>query len=363
MLATPIENVTAPIEREFFVAENKIDGVRAQVHKRADRVWIFARGLDEVTRSFPEVESAFRFVPGAVALDGELCAMGEGGRPRPFMALQQRLGREAPAPSLVTSTPVAFIAFDLLADGDRDVLAEPWSDRRTRLEHFAAERGPRDAFVLSACAPFDGDLDGAFERARQLGYEGLVLKRTDSSYEAGRRGQSWIKVKRAFATLDVVVTAAEEGHGRRAGVLSDYTFGVWKDGEIVNVGKAYSGLTDEEIDALTRRFESITIERFGSVRAVRSEVVLEIAFDGIQRSKRHKSGFALRFPRIVRIREDKRPEEADTLASVERLFEAQLESGHREEETAADRPRAPKKRPKKPTTQLSLFGDPSLKKR
>jgi DNA ligase-1 len=189
------------------------------------------------------------------------------------------------------------------------------------------------------------------------------LKRVDSPYEAGRRGQSWIKVKRAFATLDVVVTAAEEGHGRRAGVLSDYTFGVWKDGEIVNVGKAYSGLTDGEIDALTRRFESITVERWGSVRAVQAEVVLEVAFDGIQRSKRHKSGFALRFPRIVRIREDKKPEEADTLASVERLFEAQLESGHREEETAADRPRtAPKKKVKKSSAQLSLFGDRDPKK-
>jgi DNA ligase-1 len=339
MLATPMETVVAPIDPSAFVVEDKIDGVRAQLHKRAGDVWIYGRGLDEVTAAFPEVAAAFRFAKGDVALDGELVATLPDGRPRPFMALQSRLGRVAPSVELVREVPVTFIAYDLLVDGEEELLALPWSERRARLETFARERGPREAFVLNGAAPLAaGDsgavLDARFEEARARGHEGLVLKRADASYDAGRRGQAWIKVKKAYATLDVVVTAVEEGHGRRAGVLSDYTFGVWKDGAIVNVGKAYSGLTDDEIDQMQRRFERMTVERFGGVRAVRPEVVLEVAFDGIQRSTRHKSGFALRFPRIVRVRDDKRPEEADKLEAVEGLFHAQLASGHREDRAA-----------------------------
>jgi DNA ligase-1 len=184
------------------------------------------------------------------------------------------------------------------------------------------------------------------------------LKRLDAPYDAGRRGQAWIKVKKAYATLDVVVTAVEEGHGRRAGVLSDYTFGVWKDGTLVNVGKAYSGLTDDEIETMQRRFERITVERFGGVRAVRPEVVIEVAFDGIQRSTRHKSGFALRFPRIVRIRDDKTAEQADQLDAVAALFDAQIASGHREDRPAEGkegRPRRVRRDRKAPPAQLSLF--------
>jgi DNA ligase-1 len=221
------------------------------------------------------------------------------------------------------------------------------------------------AFAVNAAEPLPpGELattlDGRFAEARARGHEGLVLKRADSRYDAGRRGQAWIKVKKAFATLDVVVTAVEEGHGRRAGVLSDYTFAVWREGELVNVGKAYSGLTDEEIDTMQRRFERLTVERYGGVRAVKPEVVLEVAFDGIQRSTRHKSGFALRFPRIARIRDDKRPGEADRLEAVESLFAAQLESGHREErgkEASAGRPRTGRGA-KAPPAQLSLFASP-----
>jgi DNA ligase-1 len=163
-------------------------------------------------------------------------------------------------------------------------------------------------------------------------------------------------VKRAHATLDTVIVAAEEGHGRRAGALSDYTFAVWRDGDLLPVGKAYSGLTDDEIDTMTRRLESIAIERRGGMRLVRPEVVLEVAFDGVQRSSRHASGFALRFPRIVRIREDKRPEDADTISAVEAMFASQVASGHREHATRdRTRKRAAAKAP--PKRQLSLFGD------
>jgi DNA ligase-1 len=366
MLATPMENVVSPIDPSSFVVEDKIDGVRAQVHKLGNDVWIYARGLDEVTVAFPEVAAAFRFARGDVALDGELMATLPDGRPRPFMALQNRLGRVAPSPELVADVPVAFVAYDLLVDGDEELLGLPWTARRARLEEFARERGPREAFALNGAAPLPaGDfvavLDARFEEARARGHEGLVLKRTDAPYDPGRRGQAWIKVKKAYATLDVVVTAVEEGHGRRAGVLSDYTFGVWKDGAIVNVGKAYSGLTDEEIDQMQRRFERMTVERFGSVRAVRPEVVLEVAFDGIQRSVRHKSGFALRFPRIIRVRDDKKPEEADRLEAVEALFNAQIASGHREDRRLEGKEVAPRRvriRTKAPSGQLSLFTSP-----
>ena len=373
MLATPLEAIATPLEPRMLVVEDKIDGIRAQIHKIGNDVTIFARGLEQVTGAFPEVAEAFRVVSGSIALDGELVALSESGRPRPFQSLQPRLNRATPSAAILASTPVTFIAYDLLADDDGAHLDRPWSERRARLEAFARDGAPSRNFVLNACAPLEteGDgaaalearLDAAVTAARGRGHEGVVLKRIDALYEAGRRGQSWIKVKRAYATLDVVVTAVQEGNGRRAGVLSDYTFGVWRGDEIVNVGKAYSGLTDVEIDALTRRFERMTIERFGGVRIVRPEIVIEVAFDGIQRSKRHKSGFALRFPRIVRVRNDKQPDAADKVDAVEALFEAQLESGHREENApAAEAPTEPTPRARRgkrasriPDAQLDLF--------
>jgi DNA ligase-1 len=323
------------------------------------------------------VVEAFRFVAGDVALDGELVALlpGVERRPRPFQALQTRLNRAKPTAAAVASTPVTFLAYDLLADDEGVHLDEPWTARRARLESFARDRGPDRAFALHPSAPLVlGEstlaeaLDAAFDAARARGHEGLVLKRADAAYEAGRRGGAWIKVKKAYATLDVVVTAAEEGHGKRAGVLSDYTFAVWDGDALVNVGKAYSGLTDVEIDAMTRRFTASTVERHGGVRLVRPEVVLEVGFDGVQRSQRHKSGFALRFPRIVRIRDDKRAEEADRIDAVRALFAAQVESGHREEEHTvtvtvepsakpANARRARRTKPIAPA-QLSLFGAP-----
>jgi DNA ligase 1 len=369
MLATPIETIATPLATEGLVVEDKIDGVRAQVHKAGGEVRIFARGLDDVTSAFPEVVHALSAAPGDVALDGELVATGPDGRPRPFMQLQNRLGRKDPTPAIVSATPVSFVAYDMLAGPDGDLLALPWTARRARLEAFAVHlRGP--AFAVNPVQEYPADLDARFDAARARGHEGLVLKRKDAPYEAGRRGQSWIKVKRAFATLDVVITAAELGHGKRAGVLSDYTFAVWSndgpDAELVNVGKAYSGLTDREIDEMTARLVALTtqVERRGGLRKVRPEIVLEVAFDGIQRSKRHPSGFALRFPRIVRVRDDKGPADADRLAAVEALFASQVSSGHREE--------APEPAPKGKTKaarasaidrQLSLFGEEPSRKR
>lgn len=360
MLATPLETIASVVDPAMHIVEDKIDGVRAQVHKVGDVVSIFARGLERVTDAYPEIVEAFQFVRGSIALDGELVAVGDGMRPRPFLALQTRLRRKEPSAELLAEVPVAFFAYDLLADDEGDHLRLPWRERRARLEEWAETAGPRSAFVLNAVRPM-GELDPEFDAARARGHEGLVLKRVDAVYDAGRRGQSWIKVKKAFATLDVVVTAAQEGTGKRAGTLSDYTFGVWREGELVNVGKAYSGVTDEEIVTMTRRLEKLTTEKFGGTRVVRPEIVLEVGFDGIQRSTRHKSGYALRFPRILRIRDDKRAEEADTVATVEALFNSQLETGHREVDTAAERkakrgPRA-KAAAAKPKKQMSLFGD------
>jgi len=373
MLASPMETIATPLAPSRYVMEAKIDGVRAQVHKIGGVVAIFARGLDRMTAAFPELVEAFQPGMGGVALDGEIVAVGANGRPRPFQALQGRLRRIAPTQEQIQDTPVAFFAYDILSDGDDELLALPWTERRARLEAFVRERGPRSAFVLNPYADLPepppssasstptellASVDSAFSAARAGGFEGLVLKRTDAPYEAGRRGQAWIKVKRAYATLDVVVTAAEEGHGRRAGVLSDYTFGVRKGDAIVNVGKAYSGLTDVEIEGLSARLEGLTVGRSGPLRLIRPAVVLEVAFDGVQRSTRHDSGFALRFPRIVRIREDKAPADVDAVEVVSGLFRGQVDAGHREQAPAART--APARRPKVRATdrkQLNLFGD------
>jgi DNA ligase-1 len=361
MLATPIETIATPLDAAGLVLEDKIDGVRAQLHRMDcdGAVAIFARGLDRVTDAFPEIVDAAAALPAGVVLDGEIVAMAPSGRPRPFQTLQPRLRKSRPSAEDVTEAPVSLVAFDLLADASGPLLDRTWRERRASLEALLSERSGairiNPVSSLPPHEPLDAALDTAFTAARERGHEGLVLKRADSPYDAGRRGQAWIKVKRAHATLDVVVVGAELGHGRRAGVLSDYTFAVWRGDDLVPIGKAYSGLTDEEIDAMTRRLEALTVETRGGLRLVRPEVVLEVAFDGIQRSARHASGFALRFPRIVRVRDDKRPEEADRIEAVDAIFEAQVATGHREHATAAAPKRARKKQ--RPTNQLSLFGD------
>jgi DNA ligase 1 len=363
-LATPIETLAGSIDAAAYVIEDKIDGVRAQAHRTASGdVAIFARGLDRVTDAFPEVASALRGLAGPVVLDGEIVARGPGGRPRPFQALQTRLRRSQPTAADLAEVQVTLVAFDLLADESGSLIELPWTARRERLRAALETRAHDEGIAMNPAAPIPTHealgraLDEAFVAARARGHEGLVLKRSDAPYEPGRRGQTWIKFKRAHASLDVVVVAAQEGHGKRAGALSDYTFAVWgRDQELVPIGKAYSGLTDDEIEAMTRRLDAITLERHGGVRVVRAEIVLEVAFDGIQRSGRNASGFALRFPRIVRIREDKTPAEADRLAAVEALFEAQVSAGHRER--AETKPPRRSRKAEVPASQLSLFDDP-----
>ena len=327
MLATPTETVKEPIDPAKTVVEDKLDGVRAQAHVWNGQVRLFARGQDEVTAQFPEVVEALLQLTRPAVLDGEIIAVRPDGGARPFQALQARLNRADASAALRAATPVAFVAYDCLFDGET-LLEKPWNERRERLDALGVRANP--FAKLDAARDVQEQIDLAFAQARARGNEGLMLKQLDAPYDAGRRGAAWRKVKRAFATLDVVVTRAERGHGKRAGVLSDYTFAVWRGAELQEIGKAYSGLTDAEIDRLTARFEELTLRIERGVHLVKPEVVLEIAFDGIQQSNRHASGYALRFPRIARIRDDKKAIDADTIATVQKLFEAQMASGHRE---------------------------------
>ena len=316
MLATPIETAEeVTSELPLFAAEDKYDGIRAHAHKSGSRVSLFSRTLDDVTAQFPEVAESLAKLPGSFLLDGEILAWRDG-RPESFFRLQRRLGRKAPEPGLLAEIPVAFMAYDCLARDGRPLFEEEWTARRRELEAISPD------LLVSPVhrAETPSELDTLFDAARERGNEGLMLKRRDSGYQAGKRGRAWRKYKKALATLDVVVTAVQQGNGKRAGMLSDYTFAVRDGDRFVNIGKAYSGLTDEEIRKMGTHFRRITTARYGPVRAVAPEVVLEISFDSIQKSARHKSGFALRFPRIVRLRPDKRPHEVDTLQTVAEVY-------------------------------------------
>ena len=319
MLATPIEMADEVAEElPLFAIEDKYDGIRAHAHKSGDRVALFSRTLDDVTGQFPEIASALSKLSGSFLLDGEVLAWRDG-RPDSFFKLQRRLGRKAPAEELLVEIPVALVAYDCLARDGRPLFEEEWRGRRRELEAIAPDGGLLVSPVFRAETPVE--LDSLFDEARERGNEGLMLKRRDSTYQAGKRGRAWRKYKKALATLDVVVTAVQQGNGKRAGMLSDYTFAVRDGDRFVNIGKAYSGLTDEEIRTMGTEFRRITTARYGPVRAVEPRVVLEVSFDSIQKSTRHKSGFALRFPRIVRLRPDKRPEEVDTLQTVAEIYE------------------------------------------
>jgi DNA ligase-1 len=330
MLASPIEDPAEVVEDlPNFAIEQKFDGIRAHAHKSGSRVALFSRTLDDVTVQFPEITIALALEPGEFLLDGEIVAWrrtpgvdgaAETEGPDAFQRLQRRLGRKAPENELLSEIPTAFIAYDCLARDGRPLFEEPWSERRRNLEEIAAAaRRIRVSEVFTAGSV--EEMEALFTLARARGNEGLMLKRLDSTYQAGKRGKAWRKWKKVLATLDVVVTAVEQGHGKRAGMLSDYTFAVRDGDRFVNIGKAYSGLTDEEIRQLGARFRAITTARYGPVRAVSPEVVIEVAFDAIQKSTRHKSGYALRFPRIVRLRPDRVPADISTLEDVRQIVE------------------------------------------
>ena len=383
MLASPVETPEEAVERftekpakamegsqacrvEAFL-EDKYDGMRAQVHcgdaGQPGRVAIYSRNREDVTESFPELEEAFaRVLPeqdsalGGLIFDGEILGWDlEQARALPFAVLGQRIGRKRVSNEWRQEVPVVFMAFDLMYAGGELLLELPLRERRNRLEAVVEklvervvspvvvdQRAREAQTVLFAGAESDGvgrlmispsrlvesaeDIERAYADARARANEGVMLKAAGSAYQPGRRGIAWVKLKRELATLDVVVTGAEFGHGRRAGILSDYTFAVCgPDSELLNVGKAYSGLTDVEIAEMSAWMMEHTLKNQGLFRTVEPLMVLEVAFNNIMRSGRHASGFALRFPRILRIRTDKPVSEIDTAERVEEIYQSQVD--------------------------------------
>jgi DNA ligase-1 len=320
MLAHPLEETT--VDLADYAAEWKWDGIRVQIVGTGREVRLYSRAGDDVTGTFPDIAAAF---PRHAVLDGEMLVQGEaqggaehGGGAASFNALQQRLGRKNVSAKMLADYPAFVRLYDILFDGDEDLRELPWEQRRVRLEAFAAGLDPA-RFDVSAVIPASDFDDLATRRAgaRDAAIEGVMLKRRDSPYVPGRRTGLWYKWKRDPLTVDCVMMYAQRGHGKRSSFYSDYTFGCWSDeGELLPVAKAYSGFTDEELKWLDQFVRANTVARFGPVREVEKTLVLELAFDSIHESKRHKSGVAMRFPRIARIRRDKPAAEADRIATL-----------------------------------------------
>jgi DNA ligase 1 len=318
MLAHPLENLT--VNLADYVAEWKWDGIRVQLVRTAGQVRLYSRGGDDVTGSFPDIAEAVS-VDGV--FDGELLVRGDaqGGEAASFNALQQRLGRKAVSAKMRADYPAFVRLYDVLFDGTDDLRMLPWAERRARLEAAMPRFDPArfDLSVIIEAADFDALAD-IRAGTRDAAIEGVMLKRRDSPYVAGRRVGLWYKWKRDALTADCVMMYAQRGNGKRSSFYSDYTFGCWnEDGELLPVGKAYSGITDEELKFLDRFVRQNTTARFGPVREVEKTMVLEVAFDSVHASKRHKSGVAMRFPRIHRIRADKPAAEADRLVALQRM--------------------------------------------
>lgn len=314
------EEIVKYYNKELY-AEFKYDGIRAQAHCGKDCVKIFSRRLEDISKSFPEVVDALSKMNCECILDGEIVPFKDD-RPLPFQRLQHRLRRKDIGPQLIHEIPLIYFVYDVIYLNGKALIDEPLDLRRRLLESlkFYDPVKPSQIFRVKTVQ----EIQELFNESKKLGYEGLVLKDPSSLYSLGKRGKLWTKLKRELDTLDVVVVMAEYGHGKRAGLLSDYTFAV-RDGEgrLRIIGKAYSGLTDEEIQEMTERLKRITVKDYGFRVSVLPEIVLEVAFDSIQKSDRYDSGYALRFPRIKRIRYDKGVEEIDTLDKVKEIYEKQ----------------------------------------
>ncbi len=317
MLAQPLEDGDLDgLDPAAYRAEWKWDGIRVQLVARGGEKRLYSRSGDDIGEAFPDIVAA---MPEAVVLDGELLVLREG-EVAPFNDLQQRLNRKTASAKMLQDYPAWVRLYDMLEEGGEDLRPLAFDERRRRLERWFSA-GPRPRLDLSPLIPFASwdELRAHRDGARARGIEGLMLKRGDSTYVAGRPKGPWFKWKRGALTVDAVLMYAQRGHGKRSSFYSDYTFGAWRDGALVPVGKAYSGFTDEELKRLDRWVRDNTVERYGPVRQVAPRLVLEIAFDSVHRSTRHKSGLAMRFPRVHRIRWDKPAEEADTVAMLERL--------------------------------------------
>ena len=304
-----------------WLAEWKWDGIRAQVIRRAGEVWIWSRGEELLRGRFPELEEAASLLPDGTVLDGEVLPWRDGA-PLPFALLQRRITRKTVTAQVRQQCPVVLMTYDLLEFEGSDLRSQPLVDRRTRLVELLG-RGKGDGRLLLSQGIEASDwaaLEAARQGSRARSAEGVMLKRLDSAYGVGRRRGDWWKWKIDPDSVDAVLLYAQPGHGRRAGLFTDYTFGVWDGNQLVTFAKAYSGLTDEEIRKVDAFVRANTTERFGPVRAVEPKLVFELAFEGIQASPRHKSGIAVRFPRMARWRTDKRPEDADSLESLRALL-------------------------------------------
>jgi DNA ligase-1 len=367
MLASPAQDAEEALSYFARAAvEDKYDGIRAQAHvggKDDPRVRLFSRTLDEISPAFPELPPALRAFPEPLILDGEIMAWSpDTARALPFSELQKRLGRKKVSEDMLRQVPVVYMAFDVLYGGGELLIEKPLEERRKILEqsfasvpkdgfiteHSMATENPQGRLVFepaigtrsgaprvilapSITAGSPENLEEIFSAAQARGNEGLMIKDLTSPYTPGRRGKSWLKLKKELATLDVVVTAVEWGHGKRNKVLSDYTFAVRDGDKLLNVGKAYSGLTDAEIAEMTEWFKAHTLDDQGFRRTVEPKIVLEVAFNNMMRSSRHESGYALRFPRILRLRTDKSAEKIDTLETVKEIFARQASGAKRKE--------------------------------
>jgi DNA ligase 1 len=335
-LASPLEADPATLgDASGWLAEWKWDGIRSQLIRREGKCFIWSRGEDLVTERFPEVVAEAAQLPDGVVLDGELVAWRDGAI-RPFAELQQRIGRKKVTPAILKQVPVRFLAYDLLEQSNTDIRSLPLRERRERL--VALIRDVPNILGISAAIEASSweELAKLREESRSRAVEGLMLKALDSPYGTGRQRGSWWKWKIEPFSFDGVMLYAQPGHGRRSNLYTDYTFGVWSNGELVPVAKAYSGLSNAEIAELDRWIRAHTTEKFGPVRQVEQTQVFELAYEGIAASSRHKSGIALRFPRILRRRTDKPAEEADKLSDLQAVLEAHRQSGQSSIESDTD---------------------------
>jgi DNA ligase 1 len=320
-LAYPLEGeVQALGDPAEWQAEWKWDGIRAQLIRRNGTAFLWSRGEELMTERFPEPAGLGRLLLDGTVMDGEIVAWKDE-RPLPFAQLQRRIGRKDVGKKILTEVPVVLLAYDLLEDQGQDVRSRELRWRRDRLEMLANRIPANEAFRISPVIKAQSweDLTTVRQQARQHGVEGIMLKRLNSSYGVGRQRRDWWKWKIDPFSVDAVLIYAQRGHGRRASLYTDYTFGVWDGDHLVPFAKAYSGLTDEEIQKVDGFVRRNTLEKFGPVRTVKPELVFELAFEAIQRSSRHKSGFAVRFPRMARWRTDKKIEDADSLDTIRAL--------------------------------------------
>jgi DNA ligase-1 len=318
-LASPLEGEPQALgDRDAWLVEWKWDGIRAQLVRRKGQTWLWSRGEELITHRFPEIAAAATHLPDATVLDGEVLAF-QHDRPLPFSALQQRIGRQKQVAQIMQAVPAVFVAYDVLEAGGRDLRDAPLSERRATLKTMLSGEGVLRISEEVTAATWEA-LAALRLESRERGVEGFILKRRDAGYGVGRKKGAWWKWKIDPFTVDAVLIYAQPGNGRRASLLTDYTFGVWDQGQLVPIAKAYSGLSNAEIEQLDTWIRRHTVERHGPVRAVEPVQVFELGFEAIAPSSRHKSGIAVRFPRMLRWRADKPAREADTLDTLRGLL-------------------------------------------